>query len=278
MQKTIIITGVTSGIGKALIHHFTQNNERVIGISRNSERLDNLLSELNASYPNHHTQMMTCDFTSFRDMQRTILKLQAQFQEGIDILINNAAIVPKAKTFTIDGFETQYQVNHLAVAYFTVMLKELIMKKHGRVITTSSDAHKRAGFDALDLEATKRYHPFRSYCRSKLYNIIFTLYAAGVYEKEPIDFYAVHPGRVKTEIGTKDTSTLYALFWKWFTRKGFEPEEVVPTYDKLVYQDTIEEAHYFYQEKPLSIKPIALDLVVQELLWEETMKALDPYL
>ncbi|MFH5882044.1 SDR family NAD(P)-dependent oxidoreductase [Liberiplasma polymorphum] len=278
MQKTIVITGVTSGIGKALIHHFASKNEHVIGISRNKEKLDLVLQELNEKYPNHQVKMMTCDFSSFRDMQRTTQNLQNLYKDGIDILINNAAIVTKAKKFTIDDYEMQYQVNHLAVAYFTIRLKELIIKKNGRVITTSSDAHKRANFAEQDLQAIKKYHPFRSYCRTKLYNIIFTLYIDKVYDDSTINFYAVHPGRVRTEIGTKDTSVLYALFWKWFTKNGFEPEEVVSTYDMLVYDKVIENENYFYQNKPLDIKAIAYDLNYQEILWEETMKAIFPYL
>ncbi|MFP4286904.1 MAG: SDR family NAD(P)-dependent oxidoreductase [Candidatus Izemoplasmataceae bacterium] len=277
-MKTIIITGVSSGIGKALITHFTQKGERVIGISRNREKLNNVLNVLDETYPNHHTSMMTCDFSSFRDMKRTVENIKTMFKEGIDILINNAAIVPKDKKFTVDDFEMQFQVNHLAVAYFTESLKDLIIKKSGRVITTSSDAHKRARFDATDLEALSKYHSFRSYCRTKLYNVLYTNYLKTLHENENITFLAVHPGRVKTEIGTKDTAFIYKVFWKFFTRKGFLPNEVVGTYDYLVYENQLPDASYFYQSKPLSISEAAEDEINQSFLYEETRKLIKPYL
>jgi NAD(P)-dependent dehydrogenase (short-subunit alcohol dehydrogenase family) len=277
-MKTIIITGVTSGIGKALIHHFTKKNERVIGISRSREKLDMVLKELDETYLNHHTTMMTCDFSSFRDMKRTVSNILESFQDGIDVLINNAAIVPKEKKFTVDDFEMQFQVNHLAVAYFTESLKPLLLKKQGRVITTSSDAHKRARFVPTDLEAIAKYHSFRSYCRSKLYNLLYTLYLRNIHKDDPLTIVAVHPGRVKTEIGTKDTSFLYKVFWKLFTRKGFLPNEVVPTYDYLVYEAYLPSEAYYFQSKPLSMSPEALDEVNQAYLYEETMKLINPYL
>lgn len=277
-MKTIIITGVTSGIGKALIHHFTKKGEQVIGISRNRAKLNGILEELNQAYPNHHTVMMTCDFSSFRDMKRTVENIKEAYMDGIDILINNAAIVPKAKKFTDDDFEMQFQVNHLAVAFFTESLKDFIMKRSGRVITTSSDAHKRARFVSTDLEALSKYHSFRSYCRTKLYNVLYTLYLREVHKADPIAFYAVHPGRVKTEIGTKDTSLLYKVFWKIFTRKGFYPEEVVGTYDYLVYDNHIPDAAYFYQSAPLSMSDAARDQINQSFLYEETKKFISPYL
>ncbi|MFW5865017.1 MAG: SDR family NAD(P)-dependent oxidoreductase [Candidatus Izemoplasmataceae bacterium] len=277
-MKTIIITGVSSGIGKALITHFTQKGERVIGISRNREKLNNVLNVLDETYPNHHTSMMTCDFSSFRDMKRTVENIKTMFKEGIDILINNAAIVPKDKKFTVDDFEMQFQVNHLAVAYFTESLKDLIIKKSGRVITTSSDAHKRARFDATDLEALSKYHSFRSYCRTKLYNVLYTNYLKTLHENENITFLAVHPGRVKTEIGTKDTAFIYKVFWKFFTRKGFLPNEVVGTYDYLVYENQLPDSNYFYQSKPLSISEAAEDEINQSFLYEETRKLIKPYL
>lgn len=277
-MKTIIITGVSSGIGKALIHHFTKKGERVIGISRNREKLDHVLDELNEAYPNHHTVMMTCDFSSFRDMKRTVENIKEGYKDGIDVLINNAAIVPKAKKFTVDDFEMQFQVNHLAVAYFIESLKDLVIKKSGRVITTSSDAHKRARFVSTDLEALSKYHSFRSYCRTKLYNVLYTLYLRKIHQKDAITFYAVHPGRVKTEIGTKDTSLLYKIFWKIFTRKGFYPEEVVATYDYLVYEMNIPNDAYFYQSAPLSMSDAARDEINQSFLYEETKKLIHPYL
>jgi len=136
-------------------------------------------------------------------------------------------------------------VNHLAHVHVTNRLMPLLARRQGKVITTGSDAHKRARFNPKDIHALKRYHPFRSYCRTKLYNNMMTAYFRR--EVDNVKFYVVHPGRVKTDIGTKDTNKMYAFFWRWFTRKGFKPEETVPTYMMLIDTPSPKPGYYFQE-------------------------------
>lgn len=276
MKKIIVITGMTSGIGKALAEHFVNKGETVIGVSRNEKRLSDFKTYIKSKYQ-VDMETLTADFTSFDAMTKAINHLKLTYSKGIDVLINNAAIVPKKKKYTEDGFESQYQVNHLAVAYFTLELLDLIKLKKGYVITTGSDAHARAKFDPDDIESTVRFHPFRSYCRTKLYNLMFNLALRRKYQNSHLHFYTVHPGRVKTEIGTKDTSLLYKLFWKFFTRNGFKPEETIGTYDFLVYQKN-HPAAYFYLRKAHNYLLIADREDYQDILYEKTLKDLKPWL
>lgn len=270
MKKTIVITGMTSGVGKALTEHFAKKQENLIGVARNKERLKTVKDEIKAKY-NVEIKTITADLSSFDAMQKALKAIRESCQEGIDVLINNAAIVPQKKKLTEDGFELQYQVNHLAPAYFTLELYPLLKQKNGTVITTGSDAHQRARFDADDIEAIKHYSAFRSYCRTKLYNLMFNLALKSRSEFKGVNFYTVHPGRVKTEIGTKDTSLVYKIFWKLFTRKGFKPEETVETYDFLVYQKN-HPAPYFYLRKAHNYLLEADDFNKQTLLYEKTLK------
>ncbi len=267
MQKTILITGVTSGIGKALFEHLQHQGHFVIGIGRNAAKLKLLAHK--SETPEQHL-LLTCDLASFSAIEKTIETVKQKFKDGLDVLINNAAVVPKNKKMTEDGFEMQYQVNHLAVAKLSFGLLSLIRKKQGRIIITSSNAHKRAKFDVDDLEATGKYHPLRSYMRTKLYNIMF---AMSLREKENVPVYAVHPGLVKTEIGTKDTSKLYAAIWRLFTSRGIRPEKAVSTYTYLV-EAAHPEALYYYRSKPEKYLAVIDDAAARQLLWRETLKAI----
>lgn len=276
-MKTIVITGVTSGIGLALTKHFVAKGEHVIGIARNQGSLETLESEIaNKKLKGRFTHVV-CDLSRFKDMANTVTHLNQTLFSGIDVLINNAAIVPKKKQLTEDGFELQFQVNHLAPAYFIIHLKDLVAKKNGTIITTASNAHKRAKYDPNDLQATrKRYLSIRSYMRTKLYNILYTAGCRAEAKTSNIRYVAVHPGLVRTPIGTKDTSKFYAAMWKFFTRRGIHPEQAITTYDQIVYDENLT-ALYYYNEQEHTPSQAALDAHNRSHLYETTNHILAPY-
>ncbi|TVP94147.1 MAG: SDR family NAD(P)-dependent oxidoreductase [Acholeplasmatales bacterium] len=276
-MKTIVITGVTSGIGLALTRHFVTKGEKVIGIARNEQSLQALKTELEVNHASSLFSYIVCDLSRFSDMKQTVMRLHSEQAAGIDVLINNAAIVPKKKHITLDGFELQFQVNHLAPAYFITHLKSLVDKKKGTIITTASNAHKRAKYDPNDLQATrKRYLSIRSYMRTKLYNILYTDACREYDATQNVRYVAVHPGLVKTPIGTKDTSKFYAAMWKFFTRRGIEPEAAVATYDLLVYDDSLNDL-YYYKSRAHTPSQAALERQNRVHLYEKTSQLLAPF-
>lgn len=272
MKKRIVLTGMTSGIGKALVYQLVREGYEVIGIARNENRLNAVTEDLKDApglfYP------VVADFMSFKAVKEAVNKVYQRFSNGFDVLINNAALVPKPKIMTDDGFEAQYQVNHLVPVYLIESLLPLLKKADGMVITTSSDAHKRAKFDPNDIQGLKKYHSVRSYCRTKLYNVMMTNYYNDINDSVPL--YAVHPGRVKTEIGTKNTSKLYAFLWRLFTRKGLEPEETIPTYIYLMTKRP--SPGYYHMEKPLNTKKEAENRQYIDTLMKQTLSQIDPFL
>ncbi len=273
-MMTIVITGVTSGIGKSLMQMFLEKGERVIGIGRSKERLIKL-EQLFKERQFKHYDLVKADFARLSDIDEAVVYIKKQYKYGIDVLINNAAIVPQKKHITEDGYELQFQVNHLAVVKLTHGLLPLIQMVSGVVITTSSNAHRPAKFVSNDLEATRRYGLLRSYARTKLYNILFTrAMNTHVFPKTGVYSYAVHPGLVKTEIGTKDTSRLYAWFWRMFTRRGISPDEAVSTYKYLVYDHARDDACYFYLCEPEKMSKRAASDAYRDALWQATNQLL----
>ncbi|MFP4187153.1 MAG: SDR family NAD(P)-dependent oxidoreductase [Acholeplasmataceae bacterium] len=267
-MKRIIITGATSGIGKALVHGFASREEQVIALGRNKDRLDRL-SRTNAGMD---VVTMLADLSRFSDVKKAIDTITTRYRDGIDVLINNAAIVSKEKRITEDGFELQYQVNHLSAALLTLSLMPLVEKRRGMIIQTSSNAHRKARFDPDDIEATKRYHSLRSYARTKLYNLLFTLALRRKVDRD-IRFHAVHPGLVRTEIGTKDTSALYAWVWRRFTSRGIDPKDAVHSFTRLVY-DHFLDAPYIYREREHEPSRVALSVENQDVLYQKTISDL----
>ncbi|MBE0700290.1 MAG: hypothetical protein IH571_01255, partial [Acholeplasmataceae bacterium] len=84
----------------------------------------------------------------------------------------------------------------------------------------------------------------------------------------------IHPGLVKTEIGTKDTSKLYAWFWKMFTNLGISPNDAAQTYESLVYEHRKSTDFYFSKSLPSLISKAAQSDENRDLLWYETLDLL----
>ena len=96
----------------------------------------------------------------------------------LDVLLNNAGLVLRKRVETVDGHETQFQVNHLSHFLLTNLLHDALAKRApARVINVSSYAHTtaRGGLDFDDLDWEKRrYRGFGVYSATKLMNLLFT--------------------------------------------------------------------------------------------------------
>lgn len=91
----------------------------------------------------------------------------------IDYLINNAGTMTGERQVTVDGFESQFGVNHLAHFALTNLL---IARVTRRVVTVTSSLHRNATIDFDDLQWQRRtYKPFGAYGQSKLANMTFTV-------------------------------------------------------------------------------------------------------
>uniref|UniRef100_A0A3Q2Y6R7 Si:dkey-73n8.3 n=1 Tax=Hippocampus comes TaxID=109280 RepID=A0A3Q2Y6R7_HIPCM len=122
-------------------------------------------------------------------------------EKALHYLINNAGVALCAFATTVDGFETQFGVNHLGHFFLTFLLLDLL--KHSapsRVITLSSIAHIMGRIQFDDLAVENNYHPARAYAQSKLANVLFTRELAKRTEALGVTAYSVDPGTVNTEI------------------------------------------------------------------------------
>lgn len=137
-DKTVFISGSTSGIGFAIAERFLQEGANVIINGRTEETVDKAIAELKASKNNDHLRGIAADFSKVEDVNR----LLAQLPE-VDILINNAGIF-EPKEFTEipdeDWFKF-FEVNvmsgiRLSRHYFPKMLA----KDWGRIIFISSES------------------------------------------------------------------------------------------------------------------------------------------
>jgi NAD(P)-dependent dehydrogenase (short-subunit alcohol dehydrogenase family) len=208
-DKTVVITGATSGIGEVAADRLAQKGARIVFVARDHERGQAALKHFQAIAGHDNHSVHYADLTLLSEQKRVAEQIAASEPE-IDMLINNAGAMFGSRTLTPDGLEKTFALNHMS--YFTVTNVLLPKLKSGaRVVSTASDAHKgnRLNFD--DLQSEKSYSSFSVYGRSKLMNILFTRQLAKRLEGTGITANCLHPGFVATRFGDQSGGLMSGL-------------------------------------------------------------------
>jgi NAD(P)-dependent dehydrogenase (short-subunit alcohol dehydrogenase family) len=120
---------------------------------------------------------------------------------GIDILINNAAIMACPETRVGPGWEAQFATNHLGHFAFTNLLWPLLTAAGGaRVVALSSRGHKRSGIRFDDLMFEHGYDKWQAYGQAKSANVLFAVQLDALGQDAGVRAFAVHPGGILTPL------------------------------------------------------------------------------
>jgi retinol dehydrogenase 12 len=214
-NKVAVITGASAGIGAAAAKALAARGWRVIALGRTQSRLDASLATIRSATPNAQVHGLIADFESMADVERVARDIAA-LTDRIDVLVNNAGGICKARTETADGFEALFAANHLGPFLLTQrLLPQLRAASSARVINVSSVAHKFVK-DMVwdDLQLKQNFSVTTAYGQSKLANILFTRELARRLAVDGITVNAMHPGMVGSNFpthGDRMTAMMYVL-------------------------------------------------------------------
>ena len=159
-MKTVIITGASDGLGKALAKLFISNGDCVINISRTPSDVEGIYN-------------IKCDLTNELDIDKAVDIIKSKYPK-FDVLINNAAIVGYSPINEIDykKFEKTWKLNTIAPLYLISKLFDLIVKNEADVINigTTHSQHAHPG-----LEGQLAYCASKYGLRGGSYNIAMEL-------------------------------------------------------------------------------------------------------
>ncbi|CAL8360175.1 unnamed protein product [Merluccius merluccius] len=204
--KTAIVTGSNTGIGKATALDLARRGARVVLACRHKERAEAAAYDIRRESGNNEVVFMQLDLGSLKSVRafaETFLKTEPR----LDLLINNAGVMGSGHTE--DGFGVAFGVNHLGHFLLTTLLLERLQQcGPSRVVTVSALLHRLGAVDCPLLRSEKDLvwsqsawlYAIRSYCNSKLCNVLFTRELANRLEGTGVTCYSLHPGLVYTEI------------------------------------------------------------------------------
>ena len=207
MKGTVcVVTGATSGIGKAAATALARLGATVVLVGRDRGRTEAAAAEIarvSASPP----RAEVADLASLEQVRGLAGRLAGL--ERIDVLINNAGLVLGERRITPDGLEHVFALNHLAPFLLTsLLLPKLTASAPARVVTVTSDAHSAARLDLSDPNLEHGWDSWRSYANSKLANILFTRELARRLDGTGVTANCAHPGVVRTGFGRESRPLL----------------------------------------------------------------------
>lgn len=258
--KTVLITGATDGIGKKTATELARMGAHVIVHGRNKLRGEEIVDEIAKQTQNRNVSYEHADLSSLSEVKK-LAEILSNKYKGLDVLINNAGVFMRGQTFSKDGYETTFAVNHLAHFALSLQLLPLLLKANqGRIITVSSVAHTNSPrVDFSDIQEINSYIDYSAYALSKLANILFANELSDKLKETSVTSNSLHPGVITTKL-------LYA----GFGISGSPPEEGCKTSLYLASEPSLTNitGRYFSNSQPSEPSPISYDPVTRNNLWK----------
>ncbi len=211
--KVCVITGATSGVGLEAAKALAQGQATLIIVARNAYRAYEVQKELIDAYQ-VSVEVVIADFSNLEDVRKAALQI-ISLTSHIDVLINCAGLHSTKATYTSEGHETVFCVNHLASFLLTELLLPTLKKSApSRILQINSEGHRFNGLDIHDLDWKKRHYTgLRGYGASKTAQLMCVWELHDQLTQTGVTINAMHPGDVKTNIGSNN-GWLYRLFSK----------------------------------------------------------------
>lgn len=197
--RTILITGASSGIGRATALALAAPGTRLLLAGRSEERHREVLAEV--ARRGASAAHLPLDLERLASVRACAERVLAD-AGPLHVLINNAGVAG-SRGLTSDGFERTFGVNHLGPFLLTeLLLERLIRSAPSRIVNVASRAHfaaRRIDWAALR-RPTRTLTGLREYAVSKLCNVLHAKELGARLHGRGVTTYAVHPGMIASEI------------------------------------------------------------------------------
>lgn len=202
--RTCLVTGATSGIGKATATGLARLGADLVLVARDPAKGRATVAEIQAATGNPRVEVLLADLAS----QASVRQAAGELQRGHDrlhVLVNNAGGYWATRHVTVDGLELTLALNHLAYFLLTNLLLDVLRASDpARVVNVTSGAQGVGDIHFDDLQFERRYRGQAAYNQSKLANVLFTYELARRLEGSGVTVNCVAPGVVRSNFGLAD--------------------------------------------------------------------------
>lgn len=204
-DKVVVLTGGTSGIGQEVATQLAQGGARLRLVARNEEKVASLQSELRSQTGNEDIAYYLADLSLISEVLRVADDIVDQ-EPTIDLLINNAVVLPPERITTSEGLELSHATNLVApFALTNALIPRLKDSAPARVINVISGGMYTQALNVDDLNyETGDFSGSVAYARAKRGLMVLTKLWADQLAGSGVTVNATHPGWVDTP-GVKDS-------------------------------------------------------------------------
>lgn len=222
--KTVLITGATSGIGKATASKLAACGARVILACRNRQKADATCEEIQQETGNKNITVLDLDLSDL-DSVKSAAEEVNKTESRLDVLINNAAIGFTDSECSKQGFDLTFATNYLGHFLLTHLLLDLMKKSApSRIINVTSKVYQ---FITTPLDFTLhregsnvKYSKLEGYMVSKLANIYHSRFLSEDLVGTKVTINNMHPGIVKTNVMNKPVNDPCKRFINYLCARG----------------------------------------------------------
>ncbi|HYB56704.1 MAG TPA: SDR family oxidoreductase [Alphaproteobacteria bacterium] len=276
-ERICVVTGASSGIGKATALELARRGATVILICRNRQKGDDVAREIRAQVGRHATDLMIADLSVQQQVRAVAAEFNSKY-EKLHVLVNNAGATFPKRRESSDGIEMTLAVNHLAPFLLTNLLLDKLKATGGsRIVNVNSDAHEKGKIDFNDMQMRRRYPHgvgMHAYANAKLANLLTVYELARRLRDSHVTVNALHPGYVATNIVTLDDATgpvrLLKPFWGIAMQFILTPEKGATTSVYLACSPEVARLSARYFEKCVAVpsSPASRDRDMQRRMWQ----------
>ena len=259
--KTCLITGANSGIGFETAKGLAVLGADLILVCRDRQRGEDARNKIIQETGNDRVDLLIADMSLMASVRELAEKVNNNYPQ-LHVLINNAGVMLSKRELTSEGFEVQYAVHHLGPFLLThLLLDKLKTSSPARIINVTSKMHTMNSIDFDNLQAEKKFGPFKTYAASKLANIMFTYSLAERLKGSGVTVNCLHPGVIASNIGS--TPGFIKVFMK-------SPEKGAVTSIYLATAPELEvmNGKYFMDKKVHATSKDSYDNEVAKKLWQ----------
>ena len=278
--KKCLVTGGTSGLGRATAHALAQQGAEVIVVGRNPKKCEKTVKKIKKSTGNDSIRHLIADLSSQKDI-RTLADEFKKNYSSLDVLVNNAGAKFMEKKVTVDGLEMTFALNHLGYFLLTnLLLEALKTSQNARIVNVSSGAHSGCRtIDFENLQGEKNFDGRAAYALSKFCNVLFTYELARILSDTDITVNALSPGGVATNFSRNNGLVPWArhIVSHLLTGNLVGPQKGAKTIVQLATSLEVEgiTGKYFVDQKPAQSAELSYDETLGKKLWDVSLKLTD---
>lgn len=211
-NRVVLVTGATSGLGRAAATALAARGALVIVHGRHPEKTTATARAIREHTSNPRVETLLGDLLVQADVRRMAAEFLTR-HERLDVLINNAGGGFPTRALTVDGVERTWALNHLSAFLLTNLLQEALMASpQGRVIGVTSSNHRSARIAFDDPNLVRGFSAMAAYGQAKLANILFTAELARRLRTTLVTANVVDPGPVRTNMFYTPEMSASALY------------------------------------------------------------------